>query len=146
MPESSPTVLIVETTAGDPPMEFLGPSSDLVYFLSMAHSERYGAAHSLARAGFVLKRKLRINLSPLLSFGDARADSSEERELLEKLWQDPAAVQLAARQAAEAIANNPELVDLTADFPDLRERLMELADMAEWAAQQDAQIRLTYIL
>jgi hypothetical protein len=127
-------------------MEFLGPSSDLVYFLSMAHSERYGAAHSLARAGFVLKRKLRINLSPLLSFGDARADSSEERELLEKLWQEPGPVADAARNAADAIEGTTELRELTAGFPELPDRLRELSDMASWAAQQGAQVRLTYVL
>jgi hypothetical protein len=146
MPEPSPTILIVETSAGDPPVEFLGPSSDLVYFLSMAHSERYGAAHPLARAGFVLKRQLRVNISPLLNFGDARTESSEERELLDRLWQDAAPVYKAAREAAEAIDGTPELQDLTADFPDLTERLRELADMAAWAEEQGAQVRLTYVL
>jgi hypothetical protein len=146
MPDPSPTILIVETKAGDPPMEFLGPSSDLVYFFSMAHGERYGARHDLSRAGFVLKRKLRVNISPLLNFGDARADSSEERDLLERLWQDAAPVAEAARSAAEAIRETAELHDLTEEFPELADRLDELAEMASWAAAQGAQVRLTYVL
>ena len=112
----------------------------------MAHSERYGASHPLARAGFILKRQLKVNISPLLNFGDARTESSEERELLDRLWQDPAPVYEAARTAAEAIDGTPDLRDLTADFPELADRLRELADMAAWAAEQGAQIRLTYVL
>jgi hypothetical protein len=146
MPEPSPTVLIVETTAGDPPVDFLGPSSDVVYFISMAHSERYGAAHPLARASFILKRKLRVNMSALLSFGDARPDNAEEEALLEKLWQDPKPVVEQARNVAEAIEGTEELRDLTVDFPELPDRLRDLADMAAWAAEQGAKIRLTYVL
>jgi hypothetical protein len=146
MPEVSPTILIVETTAGDPPSEFLGPSAALVYFLSMAHSERYGAGHSLARAGFVLKRKLRVNISALLVFGDARTDNAGEQELLDRLWQDAEPVKVAALAAAQALAETQELQELTEDFPELPDRLRELADMASWAAEQGAQIRLTYVL
>ncbi len=146
MPEPSPTVLIVETTAGDPPVEFLGPSSDIVYFISMAHGERYGAAHPLARAAFVIKRKLRLNITPLLNYGDARVDSSEEAALLEKLWQDPAPLAAAARAVADAIEATEELRELTVDFPELPDRLRDLAGMADWAAEQGAKVRLTYVL
>jgi hypothetical protein len=127
-------------------VEFLGPSSDIVYFLSMAHSERYGAGHDLARAAFVIKRKLRININPLLNFGDARPDDAGEEVMLERLWQDPVPVAVAARAVSAAIAGESELRELTAAFPDLPVRLEELAGMADWAAAQGAQIRLTYAL
>jgi hypothetical protein len=146
MAELSPTLLIVETTAGDPPVEFLGPSSDIVYFLSMAHSERYGAAHDLARAGFVVKRRLQININPLLNFGDARPDDAGEAAMLEKLWQDPGPVAESALAVAEAMETDEELRGLIAYFPELPERLRELAEMAEWAGQKAAQIRLSYVL
>ena len=146
MPEPSPTVLIVETTAGDPPIEFLGPSSDLVYFLSMAHSERYGASHDLARAGFAVKRRLRINMNPLLNFGDARPDDAGEAAMMDKLWQDPAPVAAAALAIADAIASDNELSQLTSGFPELPDRLREFAGMAKWASEQGAQIRLTYVI
>lgn len=146
MAEAAPTVLIVETTAGDPPMEFLGPSSDIVYFLSMAHSERYGAAHDLARAGFVVKRRLRINMNPLLNFGDAAPDDAGEAAMLDRLWQDPEPVAEAASAIADAMEADAELRELSSGFPELPDRLRELAQMAAWSSRQGARIRLTYAL
>jgi len=142
----STTLLIVETTAGDPPIEFLGPTSDIVYFISMAHTERYGADHPLAKATSIIKRKLQIGMGPLLNFGDAQVTDTEEIALLERLWQDPAPVAEAARKVADAIEANEELAELTTAFPELPDRLRELADIADWAAEQGAQIRLTYVL
>jgi hypothetical protein len=144
---TGPTALIVETTADeDCPLEFYGPSSDVVYFISMAHSERYGAAHPLARAARILKHKVRLDLSPLLTFAAARAESSEEERALETMWQDPAPLAAAARSVAGVLEPPGELRDLTADFPELPDRLRELAEMADWAAQRSARVRLTYVL
>jgi hypothetical protein len=142
----STTLLIVETTAGDPPIEFLGPTSDIVYFISMAHSERYGADHPLAKATSIIKRKLRISMGPLLTFGDAEVTDTEEIALLERLWQDPTPLAESARNVAEAIETNNELNELTTAFPELPDRLRELADIADWAAEQGAKIRLTFVL
>ena len=144
MPE--PTVLIVETTAGEPPGEFLGETSGLVYFMSMAHSERYGADHPLAKAASIMKRRMKLAINPLLNFGDANAETSEERQLLEKLWQDAAPLASAARAVADAIDTTDDLSELTSRFPDLPDRLRELAEIADWAAAQDAKVRLTYAL
>jgi hypothetical protein len=141
-----PTVLIVETTAGEPPVEFLGETSGLVYFISMAHSERYGADHPLAKAAAIMKRRLKLPLAPLMNFGDANAETSEERELLDRLWQDAAPLAEAARSAADAIETNEELREMTSTFPDLADRLRELAEIAEWADEQGAKVRLTYAL
>ena len=86
MPDAdSPTVLIFETTAGDPPVEFLGDSGDIVYFISMAHSERYGAGHPLAKAASAIKRRLRVPMGPLLRFGDAAAETAAEQQQLPRL-------------------------------------------------------------
>ena len=69
------TILIVETTAGEePPHDFLGDTADIVYFISFAHTERYGADHPLAKAAAVIKRKHRISMAPLLTFADARGN------------------------------------------------------------------------
>ncbi|MDO8616630.1 MAG: hypothetical protein Q7T33_12995 [Dehalococcoidia bacterium] len=142
-----PTTLIVETTADeDCPIDFLGDSADIVYFISMAHSERYGADHPLAKAAAVLKRRLRVNLAPLLNFADARPDNEQEERLLDSLWQDAAPLAQSAGAAAEAIEATPELRELTAGFPELPVRLRELADMADWAAERGARMRLTYVL
>jgi hypothetical protein len=146
MPEPSQTVLIFETTGGDPPVEFLGDSSDIVYFISMAHSERYGADHPLAKASSVIKRRLRIPMGPLLTFGDAAAENAVEEELLGKLWQDATGLAECARSVASAIDSDEELREMTSSLPELTERLRELAEMADWAGEQGAQVRLTFVL
>jgi len=144
---TQPTTLIVETTDPEPcPIDFLGDAADIVYFISMAHTERYGADHPLAKAAAILKRQLRVNLSPLLNFADARADNEQEERLLENLWQDAAPLAEATRATADAIAGTPQLLELTAAFPELPDRLRELADMASWAAERGARVRLTYVI
>jgi hypothetical protein len=143
----APTALIVETTAGeDCPIDFLGESADIVYFISMTHSERYGAAHPLSRAGGALKRRLKVDLAPLLTFADANVESGEEEAALESMWQEAAPLAAAARAVADAVDGDGELRELTADFPELPERLRELAAMADWAAERGARVRLTYAL
>jgi hypothetical protein len=112
----------------------------------MAHSERYGASHDLARAGFVVKRRLRINMNPLLNFGDAQPGDAGEAAMMDKLWQNPAPVAVAALAIADAIEADEELRELTASFPELPDRLSELAEMARWASAKSAQIRLTYVI
>lgn len=147
MTSPGPTTLIVETTAGEvPPFDFLGDSSDVVYFISFAHTERYGAHHPLAKAAAVLKRTLRVNMAPLLAFADARTEDAEDEALLERIWQDAGPLAESARAVAAAVEAIPELRELTAEFPELPDRLRELADIAEWAAGRGAQIRLTYVL
>ncbi len=147
MTEPGPTALIVETTAeGECPLEFLGDSADIVYFISFAHSERYGSSHPLSKAAGVLKRQLQINISPLLTFADARTESADEERALETMWQDPSALAESARLVAEAIEGTPRLRELTSDFRELPDRLRELAGMADWAAAQGAKIRLTYVI
>ncbi len=147
MTSPGPTTLIVETTAGEePPVDFLGDSADIVYFISFAHTERYGAHHPLAKAAAVLKRKLRVNIAPLMTFADARTEDAEDEALLDRIWQDARPLADAALAVAEAIEATPELRDLTSEFPELPERLRELADIAAWAAERGARIRLTYVL
>ncbi len=147
MTPSAPTALIVETTADEPcPVDFLGDTSDIVYFISMAHTERYGADHPLAKAAAVLKRQLRVNMAPLLRFADARTDNAAEEQMLDTLWQGAQPLADASRSVAEAIEGTPALRDLTSSFPELPARLKELAEIADWAAGRDARVRLTYVI
>ena len=145
--QPSQTTLIVETTADEPcPIEFLGDTSDIVYFMSMAHTERYGADHPLAKAAAILKRQMRVKMGPLLNFADARTEDSEEEQMLERLWQEGEPLSQAARSVAEAIEGTPQLQQLTSAFPELPERLRELSDIAAWAAERGAKVRLTYVI
>ena len=146
MSEPAATALIVETTAEEEcPLEFFGDSADIVYFISFAHSERYGSSHPLSKAARTLKR-LRINLVPLLTFADARTESAAEEQALETMWQDPAPLAECARRVAQEIEASEQLRELSADFPELPDRLRELASMADWAAERGAKIRLTYVI
>jgi hypothetical protein len=143
----TPTTLIVETTGDERcPIDFLGDTADIVYFISMAHTERYGADHPLAKAAAILKRQLRVNMAPLLKFADARTDDATEEEMLERLWQDAAPLAEAARSVAEAVEGTLALRELTSGFPELPERLRELADIAQWADERGARVRLTYLI
>ena len=145
--EHPPTTLIVETTSDEPcPLDFLGDTADIVYFISMAHTERYGAHHPLAKAAAILKRQLRVNMAPLLKFADARTENAAEERMLEGLWQDAGPLAEVASTVAEAIEGTTELRELTGSFPELPERLKELARIAAWAAERGAQVRLTYVI
>lgn len=147
MTQPSPTTLIVETTATeDCPVDFLGDSADIVYFISFAHAERYGADHPLAKATSVLKRKLGIKLGPLLNYADARTENADEEEHLERIWQDPAGIEQCALQVADALQKAPAVAGMTDTLPELPDRLRELAEMAAWAKEQGAKMRLTYVI
>ncbi len=143
----SPTTLIFETTAPeDCPVDFMGDSGDIVYFMSLAHSERYGSEHPVSRAAGQIRRRMGIDLAPLLTFGDARTEDEQEERMLEQLWQDAASLEASARAVAEAIEASAELQEMTSLFPELPARLQELAEMAVWAARRGARVRLTYVM
>ena len=142
----TPTLIVEFDQEHDCPIDFLGESSDLVYFISFAYSERYGSDHDLARLASHLKRDLGINLRPLLTFGDAQCENSEEEQALEALWQEAPPLAKCCRDVAAAVDSTPNLKRLSSDFPDLSDRLGELGEMAAWASNHSARIRLTYIL
>jgi hypothetical protein len=96
--------LRVETRAeGDPP-QFTGPTGDLVYFLSFAVAERYGATHELSGVARVLRsRSQRDPLRPLLTFAEDNPADTEDRRDMEQIWQPAAPVAEAAAWAAAAL-------------------------------------------
>jgi hypothetical protein len=140
-------MLLVETTAGAvPPVDFQGDTAPLVYFMSFAAAERFGAQHELAQAASLLKRQLKIDLTPLLRFSSAEVEDASDVEELDALWQDALPLAEAASRVAEALRSHPRLRELVAPYPGLADRLDELAAIARWAADQGARIRLTYLL
>ena len=117
MQESSPTALIIETTTTEEyPIDFLGDAAELVYFMSFTHAERHGSDHPFTRAAGIIKRRFWLNLSPLLTFDDARPESPPEERTLESLCQEAAPLSECAWQVqvAEAIEGNRELSDMVA--------------------------------
>lgn len=141
------TTLIVETTAQEEcPYRLSGSGTELVYFLSFAAAERYGAQHDLSQAAGILKRQMRISLTPLLTFTEARIETDDDRKDLERIWQAPGALAESCRRIVDAIADAPRLQALLSDFPDLVVQIEELAQIAEWAAVKGAKVRIAFTL
>lgn len=138
--------LIVETTADEAHPGFSGPVVDLLTFLTFGASERYGAMHPLSGVANILRRKHGVNLLPLFTFGDAVPEDDEDRRELERLWQEPLPLAESCAAAAAAIAATPRLQELSRDFPQLLARLADLERIAQWAAERDAKVRITYRL
>lgn len=140
-------MLIVELDPPLPcPLGFEGDTASLVYFMSFAVAERYGALHELAQAASFLRRQLKIDLSPLLRFTSAQPESPQDVEELEAIWQDPEPLARCCEEVAAALELHPRLQPLVAPYPHLGQRLRELAAICRWAAERRAKVRLTYLL
>ena len=129
------------------PHAFAGDTADLVYFLSFAFSARYGATHELSRASLLLRGEFKIDLRPLLTFADREVEEPIDERELERAWQAAAPLAECCRQVVAALdSGDPQLRELTDGFPALRDRLDELARIAQWAAERGARVRLTFEL
>ena len=141
------TALIFEAEDGLPcPIDFGGDTAPLVYFMSFAVAERYGAQHDLARLAGLLRSQNVLNLSPLTRFGLALPETAGDIDELETLWQDATSLATCARAAAEAMRTTRQSHHLLDAYPGLPDRLDDLAGMAGWAAARKIRVRLTYLL
>lgn len=138
--------LIVETSDRAPHPGFGGPALDLLTFLTFGASERYGSLHPLSGVANILRRKHGVDLLPLFTFGDAVAEDEEDERYLERIWQDAAPLAACCTAVADMIVSVPRLRELSEGFPELRPRLHDLRQIAEWAASRGARVRLTYRL
>src|SRR5579885_3125014 len=103
--------LRVETRDAATPPEFRGPTADLVYFLSFAVAERYGATHELSAVARVLRdRTPNDTLRPLLTFAEENPDDVEDRADMERIWQPAAPVAASAAWAAGEIRASGRLL------------------------------------
>lgn len=119
----------------------------LVYFLSLAFSTRYGATHELSQLALLLRGERKIDLAPLTTFADRDIEVDADRRELERAWQDAAPLAETLTRVVDALdAGDQRIAELTADAPDLRDRLDDLRRMAEWAASRDARVRLSFEL
>ncbi len=137
--------LRVETRTAETPPKFSGPTADLVYFLSFAVAERYGATHELSAVARVLRERTPHGaLRPLLTFAEENPDNAEDRADMERIWQPAAPVAESAAWAANEIRGSTRLLGLVRDFPELLPRLDDLARIAAWATERDSEIRLLF--
>ncbi len=140
--------LFFETDAAEPcPIEFEGPSDVLVYFLSLAFSTRYGSTHPLSRLALLLRGEFKVDMAPLTTFADRDVEVEADAREMERAWQDGARLTATLHGVIEALASgDARIAELTADSPDLRERLADLERMAAWAAERSARVRLSFEL
>jgi hypothetical protein len=131
--------------AGAPQLE--GDSSDLVYFLSFAFSQRYGASHELSVAALVLRGEFKINIAPLMTFADREIEEPSDADTLERAWQDAIGLAECCRAVAAALGGDEKrLVAIRGDFPRLQDLIGQLGECAAWAATGGLRIRVTYVL
>jgi hypothetical protein len=137
-----------ETDAGEPcPVEFDGPDDVLVYFLSLAFSTRYGSLHPLSQLALLLRGELKIDLGPLTTFADRDVEVEADQVELDRVWQDARPLADTLRAVNTALASGDDrIAQLTEDAPGLSARLADLQRMAEWAADRDARVRMTFEL
>ncbi len=139
--------LRVETRVAGTAPEFGGPTADLVYFLSFAVAERYGASHELSAVARVLRgRPPRDALRPLLTFAEETPSDADDRADMDRIWQSAAGIADSAAWAAQEIRASPQLLSLIEGFPDLLPRLDDLARIAGWSAERGSEVRLLFRL
>ena len=113
----------------------------------LAFSTRYGAQHDLARLALLLRGTHKIDLEPLTTFADRDVEVEADARELERVWQDAAPLAATLRRVNEVLAgSDAEVSVIVDDAPGLRERLMDLQGMAEWAAERNARVRLSFEL
>jgi hypothetical protein len=131
--------------AGAP--QLMGDTSDLVYFLSFAFSQRYGASHEMSIAALALRGEFKINTAPLLTFADRNIEEPADEETLERAWQDAIGLAECCRAVAAALGSDDKrMTALRDDYPRLQDLVGELGECAAWAATGGLRIRVTYDL
>jgi hypothetical protein len=135
----------------DPPQpdapDFTSGTGDLVFFLSWAYSSRYGASHEMSVAAVLLRSEFKIDLQPLLTFADRNVEDPADTEALERAWQDATPLAECCRLVDDALGSDEKrLVSLRDEYPSLRDNIRELGQIADFAAEREARIRVTYEL
>ena len=135
----------------DPPQtgapEFTSDTQDLVYFLSWAYATRYGASHELSMASRVLRQDLGIDLQPLLTFADREVEDPDDQDALDIAWQDAAPLAACCSAVTTALsAPDGAFEGVLQQYPSLRDNVHDLGQIAAWAAERGARIRVTYEL
>lgn len=129
------------------PLAFGGPPDVLVYFLSLAFSTRYGSQHGLSRLALLLRGEWKIHLEPLTTFADRDVEEEADARELERVWQDAAPLDATLAAVIDALSSGDErIAALTADAPDLLDRLRDLRAMVAWAAARGARVRMSFLL
>lgn len=137
-----------ETDAAEAcPIAFGGTADVLVHFISFAFAARYGSQHELTKLALLLRLERKIDLGPLTTFAGREVEVEADAIELERVWQDAAPLAETLRRVIETLETPDErIAALTADAPDLADRLRDLHRMAAWATERGARVRMTFEL
>jgi hypothetical protein len=129
------------------PIEFSGPTDELVAFLSFGFAARYGAQHDLTKLALLLRGERKIALEPLLTFADRDVEVEADERELARAWQPAQPLAETIDAVVGALESGDARIDvLVEETPELLPRLRELGAMAHWAAEREARVRLTFEL
>jgi hypothetical protein len=146
-PRSVPRIVLDFDPAQADAPAFEANTAELVFFLSWAFSQRYGASHEMSIAAQILRGEYKIDLQPLLTFADRDVENADDADVLERSWQDAGPLEECCRQVAEALrGDDHRLASLREEYPHLPGNIEELGRIADWAALRGARIRITYEL
>ena len=127
--------------------QFQHDTSELVFFLSWAFSQRYGASHEMSQAALLLRGEYKLDLAPLLTFADRDVEDPDDLDVLDRSWQDAAPLAECCELVAGALrGDDSRLVSLTEEYPSLPGNVEELGRIAAWAAARNTRLRITYVL
>lgn len=131
----------------DCPVAFEGDPTVVLFFASWAYSVRFGGQHELAQAAMRMQRRFKVEFRPLLRYADRDVQDAADQRELDRAWQDAAPLAECCRAVTAAIGGGDEELDgLLEGYEELAPRLTELAAMCDWAAANDARVRLSFDL
>ena len=139
--------LYVESDAAEPgPFRFRGDAEALLALISFGVAEPFGGQHPLTEFVRRLKREHRLDVEALLTFYDREVEDAEDASRLEAAWQPAARLRNCLDGVDAALSTDPALAAYLAGTPELPELLLQLREMAAWAAARGARIRVSFRL
>ncbi|MCC6236256.1 MAG: hypothetical protein IT299_01630 [Dehalococcoidia bacterium] len=127
------------------PLDFEGNPDIVLFFASWAYAVQFGGMHELAQAALHLQRKHRIKLRALLRYADRDIEDPDDARELERAWQPGAELAECCDALVTALESADErLRELTAGYEELLPRLRDLRAIAQWAADHDARVRMSF--
>ena len=139
--------LYVESDAPEPgPFRFRSDAGALLALISFGVAEPFGTQHPLTEFVRRLKRQHAVEVEPLLTFYDRDVEDAEDAVKLEAAWQPAPALRDCLDAIGAALRADAALAAYLGETPELPALLLELRQMAAWAATREARIRMSFSL
>lgn len=139
--------LTLEVDGAEPVSDIPGEGAELVAIMSFAVVRGFGATHPLAVLADRL-HALKVPLGPITTFYEREPEDAEDREKLERAWQDPAELALSLRAIARAMRDDEQAATLAhrGNVTAAAEEIDALLPHIDAAAAASHRVRLVYDL